>query len=273
MTSEDSTTTIQANDTQSLLERLSELEEQVGNLRRLEEAVRRNAQMFESLLSGSRDGITLTTADGTLIRIVKSILGYAPAALAGSSLLSLTHPDDVPLMLASYRRLVVERAGQVAHELRLKRPDGSYVWVAGTVTDMLENPNVMAIVHNYRDVTDRRQLETAALEREVLARNSPFAFFSRTCEGLVQSWSPLAEALFGYMPAEVVGQDAVMLLGSGDDAHVLTQTAGAQPWRRIPHQHKSGAVLDLEVALIPLHQGGLVRGVAHLCRHPESISK
>lgn len=68
---------------QLLLERVSELEERVGNLQRLEDAVRRNALLFESLLAGSRDGITLTTADATVIRVVKSILGYAPLPWPG----------------------------------------------------------------------------------------------------------------------------------------------------------------------------------------------
>lgn len=264
-------TSIDADGRQALLERLSELEEQVSNLRRLDEAVRRNAQMFESLLAGSRDGITLTTADGTLIRVVKSILGYPPLALAGTSFLGLTHPEDVPVMLASYHRLIAERAGQVAHEVRLRKPDGHYVWVEGTVTDMLDNPSVMAIVHNYRDATLRRNMETAVMERDFLAGHADFAFFSRSAEGVILSWSERAAELFGYEKGEILGQDVTALIAEESwvelesGCRIAVATGKPGPALTLTHRLKGGGILRRAVTLAPLLREGVVRAIAHLC--------
>ena len=66
-----------ARSVQTLLERISELEEQVRNLRQIEATLHRNTALFEALIAASHDGIALTRADGTVIRVVHSILGYA----------------------------------------------------------------------------------------------------------------------------------------------------------------------------------------------------
>ncbi len=256
---------------QLLRERVSELEEQVGNLQRLEDAVRRNALLFESLLAGSRDGITLTTADATVIRVVKSILGYAPLALAGTSILNITHPDDQPVMKASYRSLIEQRATVVPHQLRLMKPDGSHVWVEGTVTDMLENPNVLAIVHNYRDVSQLRGLDAVALEASLLVDSVPYTVFSKRIDGVIQTWNHRAEELLGYSGAEVIGHHVWLLFPEDrqaqEDAACRSVIETMRPTRkmRTTHLHKSGRLLPVDVVLKPLMQKGALRAIAHLC--------
>ena len=59
---------------QELLERISELEEQVSNLKRLEVTLERNAALFNSLLSASREGIAMTRADATIIRVIRPVI-------------------------------------------------------------------------------------------------------------------------------------------------------------------------------------------------------
>ncbi|MGJ5816494.1 PAS domain-containing protein [Paludibaculum fermentans] len=256
---------------QLLLERVSELEEQVGNLLRLEDAVRRNSLLFESLLAGSRDGITLTTADATVIRVVKSILGYAPLALAGTSMLNITHPEDQPAMLASYRQLIEQRAGVVQHELRLMKPDGSHVWVGGTVTDMLDNPNVLAIVHNYRDISHLRRLDAVAMEAAVLIESVPYTVFSQRLDGVIQTWNHRAQELFAYSSQEVLGQHVWLLLPEDQqaraeaDCRAVIETISPSQKLRTVHIHKDGCRIPVDVVLRPLLKHGAVHAIARLC--------
>ena len=42
---------------------------------------------------------------------------------------------------------------------RLRRQDGSWRWMEGIVTNLLDEPAVQAVVINYRDVTERKQAE------------------------------------------------------------------------------------------------------------------
>src|SRR3954468_6669631 len=79
---------------QSLRERISERDEQIANLKHLEGTIRRNNRLFEALIAASQDGIALTRPDATIIRVVKSILGYGPGTLSGMSVYDAIHADD-----------------------------------------------------------------------------------------------------------------------------------------------------------------------------------
>ncbi len=140
---------------QRLLDRISDLEQELWNTRRLHETIERNNRMFEALLASSQDGIALTRLDGILIRVIRSVAGWNPAELAGVPVFRLIHPEDVDRMRDCYRQIAEKRVAKMSHEVRLLRPDGSSIRVANTVTDMLDDPAVQAIVHNYGSIGGR----------------------------------------------------------------------------------------------------------------------
>lgn len=132
------------------MERVSELEEQLEHARCLQLTIERNNHLFEALLASSQDGIALTRLDGSMIRIVRPIAGWDPGDTAGMTVFDFVHPEDAPAVRETYRQFAEKRISRISHELRLLRPDGSAVRIEGTVTDMLDDPAVQAIVHNYR---------------------------------------------------------------------------------------------------------------------------
>ncbi len=140
---------------QRLLDRISDLEQELWNTRRLHETIERNNRLFEALLASSQEGIALTRLDGVVIRVIRSVGGWDPGETAGMPIFRLIHPDDVEQMRQSYHQIAEKRVEKVSHQFRLLRPDGSSMLVAGTVTDMLDDPAVQAIVHNYWSVAGR----------------------------------------------------------------------------------------------------------------------
>src|ERR1019366_3725999 len=70
-----------------LRERVSELELENASLRHLDETIRRNARLFEALVSRSRDGAFLITPQMTFLKVIHSVLGNTDQTLAGRSLL------------------------------------------------------------------------------------------------------------------------------------------------------------------------------------------
>src|SRR5204863_8816209 len=55
---------------------------------------------------------------------------------------------------------VMRHGGTVNHlELRVRHHDGSYRWIDASVTNLLDEPAVRGLVGNFRDITDRKQLE------------------------------------------------------------------------------------------------------------------
>ena len=255
---------------QSLRERISELDEQVANLQRLEETIKRNNRLFEALLVSSKDGIALTRPDATVIRIIKSALDYGSTEVTGLSIFDLIHPDDRVAMRQCYAELMKGHGSRVRHEVRMLSPDGSPVWVESTVTNMLDDPNVQAIVHNYRNITQRKAAEITGLEFAALIEQAPFALFSKDLEGKIQSWNIAAERTFGYASAEIIGQHIWRLVpkeNQSDEAAMRNEvirtgtSIGPIPAIRV---HKDKTQIPVQLTLVPMIEDGHVRGILQL---------
>ena len=256
--------------THELVERISELEEEIRNLRRLQATIERNNTLFAALLASSHDGIALTRLDGTMIRIVHSLAGYAPAELSGTSVYDLVHPDDRQGMRECYARFTGGGSRPVVHQTRLLRPDGSFLWVEGTITDMIDNPAVHAIVHNYRNISEIKAGEVASAELAAVIHHAPFAIFSKSVSGEILSWNDGAKQMFGYRHDEIVGCHVSVLVPPELQAEEescrsrVIQDGITSPKFRTVRVRKDGAHLPIELVLSPLISVGRIHGVAHL---------
>jgi PAS domain S-box-containing protein len=253
-----------------LVERISDLEEDIRNLRRLQLTIERNNTLFEALIASSHDGIALTRLDGTMIRVVRSIVGYGSTELTGTSIYDLVHADDRDNMREHYARFAKGLARQIVHQTRLLRPDGSFLWVQGTMTDMIDNPAVQAIVHNYRNITLLKAGEVASAELAAVIRYAPFATFSKSMTGEILSWNDGAAEMFGYRCSEIIGRHISVLIPPELQleeerirALVLQQRAPTAKLRTT-RLRKDGGRLPIELVLSPLITGTCIHGVAHL---------
>lgn len=142
---------------QDLNAQLSDLQEENANLRLLDQSMRRNNALFEALLANSAVGIALTGPDRRIVRVVRGLTGYSPGDLAGALIEDVAIPEDREAIVDCYKLLLNRSCQQVRREFRIRRADGSIRWFAATLTDMLDDPNVQAIVWNYLDVTAQKE--------------------------------------------------------------------------------------------------------------------
>ena len=49
---------------------------------------------------------------------------------------------------------------------RLRHQDGSWLWIEGFFTNLLDEPAVQSVVINYRDITERKRAENKLRESE-----------------------------------------------------------------------------------------------------------
>jgi PAS domain S-box-containing protein len=132
--------------------------------KRAEEALRERETRYSALIRNSVDNITVVTADGTLLYendTVERPLGYPPNSLLGENVFALVHPDDRPEAQRMMEELLQSSGSSCNWTARLRRSDGTWLWMEGTATNLLDEPAVKAIVFNYRDVTGR--IETQAI--------------------------------------------------------------------------------------------------------------
>jgi diguanylate cyclase (GGDEF)-like protein/PAS domain S-box-containing protein len=136
----------------------------VQSIEATEERIRaRNERKFRSLVRNSPDVVTLIGSDG-VIRFqspgVRTMLGREGNGLIGQPLGAVIHPEDVAAARTQLTKVLAGGpAATTNFECRVAHADGSWREVDTVITNLLDDPDVEAIVLNSRDVTDRRSLE------------------------------------------------------------------------------------------------------------------
>jgi len=127
---------------------------------------------FRTLIEHSADALTLIAVDGTVLYegpTVMDITGYSPESRVGKSSLENIFSADLPIVRDTLAHVLAVPGNSATAQFRSIRKDGSLWWTEGTATNLLHDPNVQAIVINYRDITIRKQAEEKLRESE--ARN------------------------------------------------------------------------------------------------------
>ncbi len=112
--------------------------------------MKRNNALFEALVMNGNDGIALTGPDRRILKVVHGLSGFDTASMPGALIESLMVPEDRPIVIDAYRRLLSGSCKSTRIEIRLRHADARVVLHSATLTDMLDNPNVQGIVWNYR---------------------------------------------------------------------------------------------------------------------------
>jgi diguanylate cyclase (GGDEF)-like protein/PAS domain S-box-containing protein len=124
---------------------------------RSEEALRASERWFRALIEHSRDGVTVI-GDDALVKYdspsVQREFGLSER-LDGPGVNGI-HPDDVAWLRAVIAGLAPGATAVVEH--RIISPTGEF-WVQSQITDLKDVPEVAGVVVNFRDISERRELE------------------------------------------------------------------------------------------------------------------
>jgi PAS domain S-box-containing protein len=112
-----------------------------------------------------------------------------------------------------------------------------------------------------------------------IVRSSPDAIVSHTLDGIVTSWNPAATELYGYPPAEVVGQDALPLVPADLAAEERATLRRAGRGERVGQYQtdrirKDGDRVRVALTLSPIIGGdGQIIGVASVSRRLSELQR
>ena len=250
--------------------RIVELEEENAHLLRLDETIRKNARLFRAILEKCREGIGLLTPDLIVLRLIHSSVGYQEMEVSGQPFLPLIHPDDAASFLKSFSYLLNAQAKSISCEFRLAGKDGGWAWLAGELTDMLDDPDVQAILLNVRNITDHKR-QIAAIETLESYHACPeYAMFLKNLQGVVLDWNPGAEKAFGYSSKEMVGQQIAILVPPkllGEEISICERVAAGEPVPAFQtvRMHKDGRGVAIHLKLTAVRDAsGAVTAIAHL---------
>ncbi len=172
-----------------------DLTDQVAELTKREER-------FHTLLKNSADAIVLSDAQGRLLYATDSvtrILGYRPEDLNGREAFGDVHPDDLQHTHRLLGRLMAEPTKPATAEVRVRHVDGSYRQLEFVITNCLDDPNVGALVNNFRDITERKRVEEALHKTEEQLRQSQkMEAIGRLAGGIAHDFNNLLSVVLSY---------------------------------------------------------------------------
>lgn len=138
---------------------------------------------FRALLEHSTDAIALLDEEGRRLYASpssKRIVGYEPTDYMHQSTFLNIHPDDLPDLLIAYREVIEHPGRSKPIQYRVRHKNGSWIWIEGTGTNYLHEPDIQGIVVNYHDITDRKLLEDEIKK----ARDQLETIFQNVADGI-----------------------------------------------------------------------------------------
>lgn len=139
--------------------------------KRTEELVLANERRFRALLEKSTDMKTLTSAQGLFVYASPSVFstfGYRVNEILGRPSFEFFHPDDRLALLQRRNEILDTPGAHFLFQYRIRHKAGHWVWCEGMLTNLLDEPDVNALVSNFRDISDRKHMEQ---QKEFDARN------------------------------------------------------------------------------------------------------
>jgi PAS domain S-box-containing protein len=117
---------------------------------------------FRALIEHSIDAIALLTPEGTVTYAspsIERVLGYTPQEFLTINGFDVIHPGDIPSIAHTFQHLLATPELVDTKQFRGRHKDGAWRWVEATMTNLLHDPDVQAIVTTLHEITERRNLE------------------------------------------------------------------------------------------------------------------
>ncbi len=142
--------------------------EDVTEIHKLEKSNLKSEERFRALIEKSTDAIALVTVKGKVIYAspaTKGLMGYTSEEFKKlSNPFELVPPDDRKFVTKLFEKLLSNPGSTENAVYRVLHKDGRQIWIESAMTNLIDDPNVNAVVINYRDVTERKNLETQKID-------------------------------------------------------------------------------------------------------------
>ncbi len=252
---------------QKYQEHLEELvEERTSELQASEER-------YRTLFDGVPVGLYRSTPDGQVLDFnlaAAQMLGFpsreAVLAVDQTSKWYIDPEDQLRW------RSAMEDEGEIRDfSVQLRRYDGGVIWVNDSA-NVVRDSDGQALYYegSLEDITERKRFEEQLQRQkeyfEALFVNNPVAVVTADLNGVVVSWNPMAEKLFGYSQEKAVGALLDDLVANDDSirSEAFGYTNQVLELDRVQvttkRTREDGSLVDVELLALPIIASGEILG-------------
>jgi PAS domain S-box-containing protein len=235
-----------------------------------------NEALLMAIIASSNDAIISKTLDSIITTwnpAAERIFGYTAEEAIGKSITML-----IPSHLQHEEGMIIGRikSGEVIphYETVRVRKDGSLVWVAITVSPIRDNDQLIIGASKIaRDITEMVESERTHTIHTAIVNSSDDAIISKTLGGIITSWNPGAQRIFGYEADEAIGHSITMLIPDerlDEENLIIGQIKSGQ---RIEHfetvrKGKNGEEIHVSLTVSPVkNKQGEIVGASKIARN------
>jgi PAS domain S-box-containing protein len=205
---------------------------------------------------------------------LEAIYGLRPGEFAGTqeAWVRMLHPEDRAATVRQIEKSF-ETGAPAQAEWRAIWPDGSIHWILGRWQAFKEESGQpLRITGINIDITSRKEAEQVQRRLAAIVESSDDAIVGKNLHGIVTSWNPAAERMFGYSAKEMIGQPITTIIPPElhDDERKILETI--QREERIQHREtvrvsRSGERMDVSLTVSPVRdEADRVIGAASITR-------
>ena len=248
----------------------------ISERKKTEDLLKINESRFKSLTESGTDMISLYDKNfKTIYRSAAAfeLTGRKDEELNNSkSILEYLHPDDYTRLQPKIKTLVSIKGQKIFDKFRWRHVDGHYTWLEGTLTNLLHDENIRAIVSNMRNISEDIKLRESQSLLASIVDSTNDAVISCSIEGKITSWNKGAENLLGYTAQEVIGDLSKLFIPTDlihYESNLIEKVRKGIFFTQIQTKRikKNGEIIDVSLTMSPiLNESKEVMGISKIIR-------
>jgi PAS domain S-box-containing protein len=158
-------------------------------------------------------------------------------------------------------------------EYELVRGDGTLLSLLEYASPLHDAAgNVRGAIGIFVDITGQRKADEDALRLAAIVESSEDAIISKNLDGVINSWNPGAERLYGYTAEEAIGRSIRLVIPEDrqdEEDRILDRIRAGERVEPFDTQRrrKDGTIIEVSVAVSPLKdRGGRIIGASNISR-------
>jgi PAS domain S-box-containing protein len=243
----------------------------VGNRKELEIATRHLAAVV-----ASSDDVIITKDLHGIVQswnpAAERLFGYSASEMIGQSIRKVIprerHGEEDEVLAKVRAGLVVDH-----FETQRQAKDGRLIDISLTVSPIRDSSGqVIGASKIARDLSEQKRVAVAALHLAAIVQSSDDVVISKDLNGIVQSWNPAAERLFGYTASEMIGQSITKMIPRDrldEETYVLGRIRRGLSVEHFEtvRQTKDGHLIDISLTVSPIRNAkGTIIGASKIAR-------